>query len=174
LHTPATDASILAIATANAMLGAMAPDTLKRLLLRATSVELAPDEVLIRQGDLSDCAYLIVEGEVTVVVNTSNGEVLVANLPTGVLVGEIGVFADLPRNATVRARTAVRALRFGRDDLRAAGDSEPALLRSVISRLGGPDQPLQLGDRALHHRRRRARARQFQCCHPRRAAPARP
>ena len=114
----------------------LAPATLARLIKRGRPVDLAPGEALVQQGDASDCAYLILGGELDVQVRTAYGDVLIVRVSQGVLIGETGVFADLPRNATVRAHGNVRALRFDRADLRDAGDSDPALLRSVIGRLG--------------------------------------
>lgn len=135
--TKDTDASTLVLAQSNAILGGLSSATIQRLLDLGQPVGIGAQEVLIRQGDPSDCAYLILEGELEVQVATAYGEVLLARVAQGALVGEIGVFADLPRNATVHACSSVRALRLERADLLAAGDTDPALLRSVISRLGG-------------------------------------
>jgi sigma-B regulation protein RsbU (phosphoserine phosphatase) len=135
--TKDTDDSILALARSNTILGGLSSAAIERLLELGQPVEIGAQEVLVRQGDRSDCAYLILEGDLEVLVNTAYGEVLLARVSKGVLIGEIGVFADLPRNATVRARGSVRALRFERAHLLDAGDTNPALLRSVISRLGG-------------------------------------
>ena len=110
--------------------------TIERLLAFGKLVDFGDRDILLRQGDHSDCAYFIVEGEVEVVVATSYGEVRIVRLSPGALIGETGVFAGLPRNATVRACGGVRALRFDRAPLLAAGDADPALLRAIISRLG--------------------------------------
>jgi phosphoserine phosphatase RsbU/P len=60
-----------------------------------------------------------------------------ARVSAGALIGEIGVFAELPRTATVRAEVAARVLRLGRADLLRASDKDPELSRSIIGRLGG-------------------------------------
>jgi len=131
------DGSTTAVARSNAILGTLSAAAVARLFARACEVAVGAGEVLVRQGERSDCAYLILDGDLEVQVNTAYGEVLVAQASKGALIGEIGVFADLPRIATVRARTDVRALRFDRAHLLEAGDSDPALLHSVITRLGG-------------------------------------
>lgn len=130
------DSSLLDFARSNAVFSELSPTTIERLLRLGYPVELAPREVLVRQRDRSDCAYLILDGDLDVEVDTAYGAVLVARVSSGALVGEIGVFADLPRNATVRASSAVRALRFDRAHLLEAGNSDPAFLRSIVSRLG--------------------------------------
>ena len=135
--TKYTEDAILALVRSNAILGGLSATTIKHLLELGRPVEIGAHEILVRQGDRSDCAYLILHGDLEVYVGTDYGEVLLAELSQGALIGEIGVFADLPRNATVRARSGVRALRFDRAHLLDAGDADPALLRSVISRLGG-------------------------------------
>jgi sigma-B regulation protein RsbU (phosphoserine phosphatase) len=135
--TEDTDGSILTLARSNTILGGLSAATIKHLLELGQPVDIGAQEVLVRQGDRSDCAYLILDGDLEVHVNTAYGEVLLARVSKGALIGEIGVFADLPRNATVRARGSVRALRLERAHLLDAGDTDSALLRSVISRLGG-------------------------------------
>lgn len=129
------DRGLLTLARSNAVLGGLSLDTLERLLKFGEQVELAPQETLVRQGDRSDCAYFILEGDLNVQVDSAYGAVLVARVSRGDLVGEIGVFAGLHRNATVRASGTVRALRFDRAHLIDAGNNDPALLRSVIGRL---------------------------------------
>jgi phosphoserine phosphatase RsbU/P len=135
--TEDTNDSILTLARSSPILAALSPDAVERLLRLAKPIDLGMQQVLVRQGDRSNCAYLILDGELEVYVETAFGEVSIAHTSKGALIGEIGVFADLPRNATVRASGGgVRALRFDRADLLDAGDAHPALLRSVIGRLG--------------------------------------
>ena len=72
----------------------------------------APGDALMRQGESADCAYVILEGEAEVLGTTSSGEFVVATLGRNAMPGEIGVFTDAPRTATVRAKSEVRALRI--------------------------------------------------------------
>jgi len=72
----------------------------------------APGDVLMRQGEPADCAYVILDGEAEVLGATSTGEFVVATLGRNAMPGEIGVFTDAPRTATVRAKGNVRALRI--------------------------------------------------------------
>jgi phosphoserine phosphatase RsbU/P len=71
-----------------------------------------------------------------VLVDGSQGQAPIGHLAVGALVGEVGVFADMPRTASVRARTAVEVLRIGRDEVLASGGDNPAFLRAVIKQLG--------------------------------------
>ena len=72
----------------------------------------APGDMLMRQGEPADCAYVILEGEVEVLGATSAGDFVVATLGRNSIVGEIGVFIDAPRTAAVRAKGPLRALRI--------------------------------------------------------------
>jgi sigma-B regulation protein RsbU (phosphoserine phosphatase) len=121
----------------NPVLARLAPSTAAHLIEAGKAVDLRPGDILIRQGDSSDCAYLVLEGELEIRVDTSYGEVPLAHVSAGALIGEIGAFAQLPRTATVRAAGAGRVLRLDRADLLRAGDTDPELSRSIIGRLGG-------------------------------------
>ena len=89
----------------------------ERKLLAFTSQlqNFAAGEPLMHVGDISDCAYVILEGDVQVFAATSAGEFAVATLGPSMIVGEIGVLIDAPRTATVRAKGGVKALRISPD-----------------------------------------------------------
>jgi sigma-B regulation protein RsbU (phosphoserine phosphatase) len=124
------------LAAANPLLGQMSEPALKSLMSRGVLVEIGADEHLVRQGDQSDAAYLLVDGEVDVLIENSYGSVHLTRLSTGAVLGEIGVFTGLPRNASVIARGPVRAVRIGRDDMLVAGYDSPQFIRSIMGTLG--------------------------------------
>ena len=134
--TNSADSAILSLAQSNAVLGRLSPSTLEDLLDRGEVLELGPDQALVKQGDRRISAYLILDGDLDIQVDTAYGQVRLAHISRGALIGEIGVFAELPRTATVCTQSAVRALKFDRALLLHAGDNDPALLRSVIMGLG--------------------------------------
>lgn len=85
----------------------------RKLLAFTSQVQcFASGDTLMRQGEPADCAYVILEGEVDVIGATSAGDFVVATLGRNSMPGEIGVFTDAPRTATVRAKGPVRALRI--------------------------------------------------------------
>jgi CRP-like cAMP-binding protein len=114
----------------------LSDQSLKDLVVRSDLLEFGPDELLLRQGDPSDTALLITQGEVDVFVDGSPAPVSITQLSSGALIGEVGVFAGVPRTAHVRAKGAVSALRMARDDLLHIGGDNPAFLRSVMKLLG--------------------------------------
>ena len=107
------------------------------LLIEAAELEtFDPDAALMVQGEISDYAMLILEGEVTVTADSARGAIPISTLKAPSLVGELGSLAQLRRSATARARTPVTALRFGRAALVEVACATPSLLIDVIGRMG--------------------------------------
>jgi phosphoserine phosphatase RsbU/P len=131
-----TVAPYLKLLREHAIFGELPEQALKDLIIRSDLVVFAAGELMLRQGDPSDSALLITQGEVDVLVDASPGPVQLGQLSTGALIGEIGIFADLPRTANVRAWTAVEALKLGRDAVLQIGGNDPAFLRAVMRELG--------------------------------------
>jgi phosphoserine phosphatase RsbU/P len=109
---------------------------LKDLAVRGDLFAFAESELMLRQGDASDSAWLLTQGEVDIVIDGPQGPVLLGQAAAGALIGEIGVFADVARTASVRTRTRVEALRIGRADMLQIGGENPAFLRAVMKQLG--------------------------------------
>ena len=95
--------------------GGLDPAKLKLLAFTSRAVKFGPGELLMTRGDPPDSVYVIIEGEVEIVGETPTGEFIVAVVGRNELQGEMGVIQNTPRGATVRARTAVRALRIAAD-----------------------------------------------------------
>lgn len=91
------------------------PSKLK--LLAFTSERLTFDEghPLFRQGEPGDAAYIIIDGEAAVEVDSPNGALRVATLGRNDFVGEIAILCDVPRTATVTAVTNLVTLRISKD-----------------------------------------------------------
>ena len=66
-------------------------------------VSVPKDDWLIRQGDPADQAYVVVAGEFEVIRNIGEELVTIAELSPGDIFGEIGVWADRPRMASVKS-----------------------------------------------------------------------
>jgi CRP-like cAMP-binding protein len=97
------------------LFGGLSATQLKLLAFTGSVQRYEPGEDLMRQGDRADSAFVILEGEVEVIGETRNGEFVIAVQGRNAVMGEMGVICDAPRSATVRARTAVRALRISGD-----------------------------------------------------------
>ena len=114
----------------------LSDDNLALLIEGAELQSFDPDAILMVQGESSDYAMLILEGEVTVTADSARGAIPVSTLHAPSLVGELGSLAQLPRSATARAHTPVTALRFGRAALVEVARATPSLLIDVIARMG--------------------------------------
>lgn len=91
------------------------PSKLKLLAFTAERITYEADQILFRQGDVGDAAYIIVEGSAKVLVDTDKGEIEVAQLARNDFVGEIAILCDVPRTATVQASTKTVTLRITKD-----------------------------------------------------------
>ncbi|MFC1986580.1 cyclic nucleotide-binding domain-containing protein [Chloroflexota bacterium] len=67
-------------------------------------------EIIIREGELGDCMYVIQSGQVKVTVTQDNKEVSLSVLGQGDVFGEMALFQQQPRSATIRAIGDVRVL----------------------------------------------------------------
>jgi len=84
-------------------------------------------EVIIRQGDTSDRFYIITDGQVEVTRRDEEGrEHALATLGPGQFFGEIGLLANTPRTATVKAKSEVHLLSLDRQEFRQVMDSSSA------------------------------------------------
>jgi CRP-like cAMP-binding protein/Zn-dependent protease len=86
-------------------------DQLAELLAEGAWVNVAPGETLVTQGEPGDSFWVIRSGQVHVIQDGT----AVRTLGPGSHFGEVALLLDVPRTATVRARTAVRAFRLRRE-----------------------------------------------------------
>ncbi|MEO3431047.1 cyclic nucleotide-binding domain-containing protein [Pelagibius sp. CAU 1746] len=74
-------------------------------------------EVIFRENDPSDAAYLIMEGKVEIIHGRrSEANTTVAVLGRGEYFGEMGVIDDKPRSATARAKGETACMSVSRDE----------------------------------------------------------
>jgi CRP-like cAMP-binding protein len=106
-----------------------------------------PDDLIFREGDESDAAYLIISGNVRIVkgYGTSNPKEL-AVVGAGEYVGEMGAIDNLPRSASAVAEgrvvcTPVTPAEF-MDMLRRNPDEAIDLLRILFERLRAANRRL--------------------------------
>lgn len=93
----------------------VSPAKLKLLAFTSDRVAYRAGEVLFRQGDTGDAAFVILSGKADVVVERSEGPFKVAEVQENAIVGEIAILCDIARTATVVAKTQVEALRISKE-----------------------------------------------------------
>lgn len=96
-------------------------------------------ERLFEKGDEGDAAYIVLGGEVDVLVPTGGGEQRVAVLGPGEIFGELAVICEQPRSTGIAARSDLEVLRLDRNVvlnlIREFPDISLELVRILGSRL---------------------------------------
>jgi len=93
----------------------VAPAKLKLLAFTSDRVSFDSGQVLFKQGDAGDAAYVVLSGSADVLVSSQSGEIKVATLEPNSIVGEIAILCDVARTATVRANAPLETLRIRKD-----------------------------------------------------------
>ena len=120
----------------------LAPLTLERLARVMIPVDVPAGAVIIQQGDIGDRFYVLAEGEVDV---TMDGRHVDAHGPGGYF-GEVALLRNIPRTATVTARTPARLYALERDDFLEAvtGHAESAATAESVTRARYEDKRAEI------------------------------
>ncbi len=89
--------------------------TLKLIAFTSERLTYAPGDLMLRQGDVGTNAFVILDGAVEITVNAVGGEMRVAELGSGEMIGELALLCEVPRTANVKAVTRVEALSISKD-----------------------------------------------------------
>ena len=131
------------------------PAKLKLLAFTSEHLEFVAGEQLFAEGDVGDAAYIVLDGDADVLVNTPKGQIRVATLGQNDIVGEIAILCDVPRTATVVAKTKLVTLRVSKDGFFNLVTQFPTvgveIMHELASRLHRTTQ--QLGDASAELRR---------------------
>lgn len=85
-------------------------------------------EILIREGEKGECAYVIETGNVEILVQREGRPIQIGTRGPGSLIGEMAMIDDKPRTATVRAVEDCDVLEITREDFaRRVDDADPVL-----------------------------------------------
>ena len=99
-------------------------------------------EIIVRQGDVGDCMYVIQEGEVEV-VQIQNGDIVrLAVLGRGDFFGEMAIFEKEVRSATVRALGDVRLITVDKSTFLRRIQEDPSMAFRMVQTLSGRIQQL--------------------------------
>lgn len=91
------------------------PAKLKLLAFTSDRVTYEQDQVLFNQGDEGDAAFVIIDGEADILVDTPQGSLSVAKVQKNDFVGEIAILCEVPRTATVKALSRLDTLRIEKE-----------------------------------------------------------
>jgi CRP/FNR family transcriptional regulator, cyclic AMP receptor protein len=123
------------------------PSKLKLLAFMSERVGFDPGKIVVQQGDPSNAAYLIIDGEAEVVVEAPSGPVTVATLGANEIFGEIAILCNVPRTATVRAKNRLITLRIAKEPFLRMVQDFPnmaiAIMRELAHRLESTNNQLR-------------------------------
>jgi len=89
-------------------------------------------EVIIQQGEVGDCMYVIQEGQVEVIVGDGDKEQRLAVRQEGDFIGEMAIFERERRSATVRALGPARVLTVDKRNFMRRIHADPSLALRIV------------------------------------------
>jgi CRP/FNR family cyclic AMP-dependent transcriptional regulator len=92
-------------------------------------------DIIVSEGEPGDCMYAIQEGTVEVIQMVDNRSIHLAYLKDGDFFGEIGMFVDGVRSATVRAMGKVRILTIDKKNFQRRIHEDPSFAYNIIKNL---------------------------------------
>lgn len=108
---------------------------LKLLAFTGEWVTYEPEAVLCEQGDVGREAWVILEGEADIFVNSSSGPIYVATRGQNDVIGETAILRDIPRTATVKAKSKLSILKISKDVFFQLLMSSPEVSVEIIKEL---------------------------------------
>jgi hypothetical protein len=92
-------------------------------------------EMIIKQGDVGDCIYVIQEGKVEVFNENRKGEIKIAELGTNEFFGEMGLFEKDVRSCTIRASGEAKILTIDRKNFYKTIHKDPTLAYNLLQKM---------------------------------------
>jgi EAL domain-containing protein (putative c-di-GMP-specific phosphodiesterase class I) len=90
-------------------------------------------DIIIREGDRGDCAYIIEQGNVEILVNKNDHLLQIGTRGAGSIIGEMAMIDDKPRTATIRALDDCHMLEISQDDFSRRIEQSDPILRMAMT-----------------------------------------
>ncbi|MBL9137941.1 MAG: SLC26A/SulP transporter family protein [Verrucomicrobiales bacterium] len=103
------------------------PEGLEAFLGHLDRMEIDQGAYLIRQGSAADALYFMESGQVSTVIETSTGDRRLRRQGPGTVLGELGLFLEVPRTASVVAEKPCVVYRLTSARLQEMKERNPAL-----------------------------------------------
>jgi CRP-like cAMP-binding protein len=118
-----------------ALFRGLKPNQLADLARRAERIVFKAGELIVSEGQPGDAAYLIVSGSAEIVADDDAALAEAAPVVEGSLIGEMAILVEHDYAATIRATTAVRALKFSRVRLYGLMERDPTLAEHFTAQM---------------------------------------
>lgn len=137
LRTPKADRSVVlrhaVPSPEESLFGRLPAAARERLRLEAPHRTVPAGEWLLRAGEEADSMFVVVSGRAEVVI----GDQVVRELGPGAVVGELALFTDGRRSASIRARRDLQVLEVSRALLQRTIGSDAGALSALVTALAG-------------------------------------
>jgi small-conductance mechanosensitive channel/CRP-like cAMP-binding protein len=91
----------------------------------------APKEMVIRQGEIGDAFFIVLDGELGVFIGKERDEVEVAKLKAGSFFGEMSTMTGEPRTATIKTLTQAQLLMVDKGAFQHILEASPELAEQI-------------------------------------------
>ena len=89
-------------------------------------------EVIIRQGDIGECMYVVQDGQVEILLEEDGKEIRLSVRGPGEIIGEMAILDREVRSATVRAIGDARLLTVDKKNFLRRVHSDPSLALRIV------------------------------------------
>jgi CRP-like cAMP-binding protein len=118
--------------------------------LQNAEVSFSDGEIIFREGDASEAAYVLLRGKVDLIKKRGKSDVTLATLGHGEMFGETGIFDMSAHSATARARGDILVQVIPRDafldSLKARPEAALSVMGKLVERLRAADERLAHND----------------------------
>jgi CRP-like cAMP-binding protein len=116
---------------------ALAPEDLQRVADVAVRRKFAAQQVIFREGDSSDTCYVVRTGHARALRENTDGRMIaLAHFGPGDIFGELAMFDDERRSATIETLDAVEAIAIAGSDMRRLLREHPDIAVKLVIALG--------------------------------------
>jgi NTE family protein len=132
----------------------LSDETLTSVEAELEWIRVSTDDVLMRQGEIGDCLYVLLSGRLRATIQREPGILItVGDICPGEVVGEMSLIVDERRSATVRAlrpSSLVRLTRTGFDRMRSRhAEIMKHIAELVVRRLRQANVAIAPGNRGM-------------------------
>jgi CRP/FNR family cyclic AMP-dependent transcriptional regulator len=130
-------AEVVELLTRVPVFSTLVPADLQRIAELAVPREFEPGQVVFREGDSSDTCYIVRSGRARAVREHSDGRIItLATFGPGDIFGELAMFEDERRSATVEAVEPTAAVAVLGPDMRRLMNEHPGIATRLVIALG--------------------------------------
>ncbi len=114
------------------MLSSFDTSTLKLLAFTSKRLSFEVGEDVFQQGEKGDTAYIVIDGQAEILVDTDDGPAYIRNVEANEIFGEIALLGDVPRTATVRVKKKMTTLELSKQQFFALMEQDTRVVIDLL------------------------------------------